>query len=393
MFVHNFKYTLKTLLKNKMLIFWTFAFPILIGIFFNMAFSDIENNEKLDIIDIAIVDNDEFNNNLIYKETFKSLSDKKNDNRLFDIKYVNEKKAKDLLENDEITGYLIMDEDTPKVVVSSNGINQTVLKYVTDEIIQNDLMIKDLSEVKITEVIENANLNVDYEKIYKDVVNLIAESDANIKDSSSNNLSYMMIEFYTLIAMTCLYGAIIGMTAINSTLANMSYKGKRIEVSPTKKKTIILSSVCASYLIQTIGALIVLIFTSLVLNVNYGDNFLLVLLLTLTGSLAGLTLGVAVSSLLKSNENNKTGIIIAFTMVCCFLSGMMGVTMKYIVDINIPIINKLNPAAMITDGFYSLYYYDTINRYLVNIVSLIIFSVVMTIIAIISLRRKKYDSI
>ena len=97
MFVHNFKYTLKTLLKNKMLIFWTFAFPILIGIFFNMAFSDIENNEKLDIIDIAIVDNDEFNNNLIYKETFKSLSDKKNDNRLFDIKYVNEKKAKDLL--------------------------------------------------------------------------------------------------------------------------------------------------------------------------------------------------------------------------------------------------------------------------------------------------------
>lgn len=393
MFVHNFKYTLKTLLKNKMLIFWTFAFPILIGIFFNMAFSDIENNEKLDIIDIAIVDNDEFNNNLIYKETFKSLSDKKNDNRLFDIKYVNEKKAKDLLENDEITGYLIMAEDTSKVVVSSNGINQTVLKYVTDEIIQNDLMIKDLSEVKITEVIENANLNVDYEKIYKDVVNLIAESDANIKDSSSNNLSYMMIEFYTLIAMTCLYGAIIGMTAINSTLANMSNKGKRIEVSPTKKKTIILSSVCASYLIQTIGALIVLIFTSLVLNVNYGDNFLLVLLLTLTGSLAGLTLGVAVSSLLKSNENSKTGIIIAFTMVCCFLSGMMGVTMKYIVDINIPIINKLNPAAMITDGFYSLYYYDTINRYLVNIVSLIIFSVVMTIIAIISLRRKKYDSI
>ena len=203
----------------------------------------------------------------------------------------------------------------------------------------------------------------------------------------------MMVEFYTLIAMTCLYGAIIGMTAINSTLANMSNKGKRVEVSPTKKKTIILSSVCASYLIQTIGALIVLIFTSFVLNVDYGDNFLLVLLLALTGSLAGLTLGVAISSLLKSNENSKTGIIIAFTMVCCFLSGMMGVTMKYIVDINIPIINKLNPAAMITDGFYSLYYYNTLNRYLVNIISLIIFSIVMILIAIISLRRKKYDSI
>lgn len=393
MFIHNFKYTLKTLLKNKMLIFWTFAFPILLGIFFNMAFSDIEKNEKLDIIDIAIVNNDEFNNNLIYKETFKNLSDEASDNRLFDIKYVNEKKAKDLLENDKITGYLIMNEDTLKAVISSNGINETVLKYVTDEIIQNELMINDLSEKKITGQLKNGNLNIDYEKIYKDVINIINESDVNIKNSSSDSLSYMMVEFYTLIAMTCLYGAIIGMSAINSTLANMSNKGKRVEVSPTKKKTIILSSVCASYLIQTIGALMVLIFTSFVLNVDYGDNFLLVLLLTLIGSLAGLTLGVAISSLLKSNENSKTGIIIAFTMVCCFLSGMMGVTMKYIVDINIPVINKLNPAAMITDGFYSLYYYNTLNRYLINIVSLIIFSVVMTLIAIISLRRKKYDSI
>ena len=60
---HNFKYALKTLFKNKMLIFWTFAFPIILGTFFNMAFSNIENSEKLDIIDIAIVNNEEFSNN------------------------------------------------------------------------------------------------------------------------------------------------------------------------------------------------------------------------------------------------------------------------------------------------------------------------------------------
>ena len=63
MFIHNFKYALKTLFRDKMLIFWTFAFPIILGTFFNMAFSNIENSEKLEIIDIAIVDNDEFQNN------------------------------------------------------------------------------------------------------------------------------------------------------------------------------------------------------------------------------------------------------------------------------------------------------------------------------------------
>ena len=45
MFIHNLKYTIKTLFKNKVLIFWTFAFPIILGVFFNMAFSNIEKDE------------------------------------------------------------------------------------------------------------------------------------------------------------------------------------------------------------------------------------------------------------------------------------------------------------------------------------------------------------
>ena len=60
MFIHNFKYAFKTLFKNRMLIFWTFAFPIILGTLFNMAFSNIENSEKLDIINIAIINNDDF---------------------------------------------------------------------------------------------------------------------------------------------------------------------------------------------------------------------------------------------------------------------------------------------------------------------------------------------
>ena len=119
----------------------------------------------------------------------------------------------------------------------------------------------------------------------------------------------------------------------------------------------------------------------------------LVLLLAAIGALAGLSLGLAVATVVKSNDNVKTGIIISVTMLCCFFSGMMGITMKYIIDKNIPVLNKLNPANMITDGLYSLYYYDTLDRYLFNIVSLLIFAVVMIGISLISLRRQKYDSI
>lgn len=67
--------------------------------------------------------------------------------------------------------------------------------------------------------------------------------------------------------------------------------------------------------------------------------------------------------------------------------------MKYMIDKNIPIINKVNPASMITDGFYSLYYYDTLDRYFFNIASLLIFAFIMIGISMFSLRRQKYDSI
>ena len=68
-----------------------------------MAFSNIENSEKLDIINIAIVDNEDLKNNEIFKESFKTLSDENNENRLFNTRYVTKEDAQKLLEDDEIT--------------------------------------------------------------------------------------------------------------------------------------------------------------------------------------------------------------------------------------------------------------------------------------------------
>ncbi len=393
MFIHNFKYAFKTLFKNRMLIFWTFAFPIILGTLFNMAFSNIENSEKLDIINIAIINNDDFENNEAFKTSFEELSDENNEDRLFNTQYTTEEKAKELLDNGEIVGYMKLKEDKPILTFSTSGINETIFKYVTEEIEQTSDIIKNLSETETQKQITSGNYNINYEEIYNKVIELAKEDKVKLKNISNSNLSYTMIEFYTLIAMTCLYGGMLSMVSINQTLANMSNKGKRIAVSPTKKGTIILSSLLASYIAQLIGLAILFVYTLFVLKVDYGDNTSLIILLAMIGSFAGLTLGTFVGTLFKTNENAKTGILIALTMFWCYLSGMMGITMKYVVDKNVPIINKINPASMITDGLYSLYYYDTFDRYWFNIISLLIFAFVLMLISFFSLRRQKYDSI
>ncbi|WP_455950579.1 ABC transporter permease [Eubacterium sp.] len=391
MFIHNLKYTIKTLFKNKILIFWTFAFPIILGIFFNMAFSNIEKDEVLKVFDIAVVNNEQFEHQSIYKEAIDGLS--KGNEKLFNVQYVTKEKADSLLDDSDIEGYIIFENNKPQVVVKENGTYQTMLKFVVNEITQNKIMVTDLSEQAIRKQMEKGNINGDTAKIVSDILNKIQNQQVKMTDISSSNLSYMQIEYYTLIAMACMYGGMLGLTAINTCLANMSSKGKRISVSPNRKSTVVLSAAMGSYFVSLIGLAILMLFLKFVLQVDFGDNLLLVLLLAAVGNLAGISLGILIASIFRVSEGAKTGITIAVTMFLSVLSGMMGVTLKYVIDKNAPIVNLVNPNNLITDGFYSLYYYNTLDRYFRDVCYLLVFVAICLIISFVSLRREKYDSI
>ena len=232
MFIHNFKYAFKTLFRDKMLIFWTFAFPIILGTFFNLAFSDIESSEKFDLIKIAVIENNAFQNNEMWRESFAALSDADNAERLFQTQYVSEDEAKQLLEDKEIVGYFVLTDYEPKVVVSSSGIEETILQFVTQEISQTEEIMRTVAESAMAkdETSAAGDQNAFFAQLYSEVMGIAQESEARIQNISNENLSYTMIEFYTLIAMTCLYGGILGMVAVNLNLANMSNQGKRVSV-------------------------------------------------------------------------------------------------------------------------------------------------------------------
>ena len=390
MFIHNLKYTIKILFKNKVLIFWTFAFPIILGLLFNMAFSNIEKDEMLKVFSIAVVSNDNSKEQEIYKETLEKLST--GDARLFNLKYVDEEEANRLLDESEIEGYVVISDDV-KVVIKENGSNQTIIKFVIQEIKQNKKIVEDLSLKEIEKETSNGNYSFDTTEIVNNILTKINSQEVSLNSLSSSNLSYMTIEYYTLIAMACMYTGMLGLTSINNCLANMSNKGKRISVSPNKKSTIVLSSLIGSYIVSLLGLSILLLFLLFVLKVDFGNNMLLVILLSMVGSLAGISLGVLVASVFKLGEGAKTGIIIAISMFLSVLSGMTGVTLKYVIDTNVPIVNLINPNNLITDGFYSLYYYNTLDRYFRDLIYLIIFVIICLVISFFSLRREQYDSI
>ncbi|MGI6204435.1 MAG: ABC transporter permease [Anaerovoracaceae bacterium] len=405
MFRHNFSYSLKILLRTKSLIFWVLLFPVILAIFFNMAFSGIENEQAFSPVDIAVVKYEAQNadgsektkqNAKIFEQAIASLGKKGDSDRTFNIKYTTKDRAASMLKDGKIEGYVVSGEK-PSVVIRENGIEQTIIKSVVDDILVNTDIVTEVANRKIGTAARQAAMSgsgtVDTEKIYKDTVDEVMSQTANIRDTSPNNLSLTVIEFYTLIAMVCLYGGTVALSAMNKHLPNMDPRGQRTSVSRAGKLSLILSSAAAAWIVQLAGIAVAFMFIRFALGIDFGDRAGLILLLSVVGSLAGLMLGIAVSCTLKMSENAKDGFIIIVTMAGSFFSGMMGVDMKYYFDQAVPLLNKINPVAMITDGFYALYYYGGSGRFTDDLIGLIVFTAVMLVISLISLRRQRYDTI
>ena len=126
MFGHNFKYTFKVLMRNRMLLFWTFVFPLVLGTMFKLAFSNIENSEKLNVIPIAIVNNEDFQGNEAFRRTFETLSDESSDEQMFDTVYVSKDEADTLLSDGDVDGVLYMNGAEPEIWIQQNCLNYSV---------------------------------------------------------------------------------------------------------------------------------------------------------------------------------------------------------------------------------------------------------------------------
>lgn len=392
MFFHNFKYTFKVLIRDRALIFWTIFWPLILGTMFYLAFSNIGEAEKLSTINLGIINDKSYLEDKTLVTTLDQLSDKDSDNYMFDISYGDLEEQKQLLEDKEIDGYIYFDDEDVKIVVKENGINQTIIKYVIDQVFEYERLTTDIINYNVESAMSSGN-QVDINKIYNDVIEKLSSDKEYTNNISKQNMNYMVIEFYTLIAMTCLFGAMMTTSVISNYLANINKKGARLTLAPVNRLSLLLGGLLATFIVQALAIGIILFYTNVILGVDYGNRFDLIVLLSFTGCLAGNSLGLATGSMTFKNENTRQGIVMAVTMLGCFFSGMMGVTMKYVIDKNIPFINIINPASMITDGFYSLYYYDTLSRFYFDIMSLIIFSSVLLIISYFLMRRKKYDSI
>ena len=384
MFWHIFRNRFKCIIHDKGLMFWTMIFPTLIlGTLFGMAFSNIAEAYQFETVNVAVVNNDKYQNDENFKKFLNDTT--KGDIKLFNVTVATKAEAEDLLENDKVDGYII-DDSQIKMVVKKSDLNQSIIKIAIDQYSQTLSTINTLAAsdpTAIHSLIEKINDRIEYTK----------NVQLGTKEKPDGSVNY----FYTLIAMACLFGSFFGLKEITDTQANLSKRAARLNVAPVHKLKALIAGLLAGYIVCVIEILLLICYLAFAMKVDFGNQLGYIVLTCLAGSSTGLSFGAFISAIVKKGEGVKTGILSGATMAASYCAGMMGSDAKenvrYIIQENIPILSYINPVTLITDALYTLYYYDTHTKFFIDISLLCGFTVLFSIFTYMIIRRRKYASI
>lgn len=361
MFVHSFKNTFKVLIRDKSLIFWSLIFPLILGFFFNIALGNIKNSMKFEPINVVVKDG--LRDDKYFDDFLKTLEEEK-------IFKICDKKKMD---DEKITAYI---KDYDKVEFEKSGLYESIVESVLNAYLRKGMMAKKIYR-------ENPNFNP----------KILTESSNHIKNISKKNINIVNTFFYCLIGMQALYGFSFGLLVIYNYEANLSSLAKRNAIAPIKKSISLSASILAGFIINFSIVLFTILFFNKIYKIDFSNKLIPLIFLIGLASLFGVLFGSLIGLSNKASIEIKSGIGIAISMIFSYLAGMMNSDVKIIIQENYPIINKLNPASLINDGIYSLYYYDTLDRYWENIGYLLFLTLLFGLISYLLTRGRQYDSI
>ena len=276
-------------------------------------------------------------------------------------------------------------------IIDNNSYNSLEMDY--------DQLNQSILQAFVERFRSNYNAILEVAKTYPE--NLAAATEALSEEAEYNrrvvysdgNMDESLCYFFNLIAMACLFGCTAGTNVAINNQANLSALAMRKGISPVRKLVNLTAEIVATFMVQFAISFIGVLYIWLILKVDLGNSLGYVLLAVFAGCLEGVSFGFLIGCIGKMSEDTKIGLLMTITMGLCFLSGLMEQGMRLFVEKAVPFANKINPAALISDSFYSLVVYESHARYTQNIATLLVLSVIFCLAGVLIVRRERYASL
>lgn len=381
--MHLFKYSMLVKARDFNVNFWPLAFPLILATLFYFAFGNIEEAD-FEVVPVAVVVEmdsakaNEESRNSVFLDFLHEMEQE--DSQLIEVEEMSDSEALQALREKKVSGIFYVGDEI-SLSVGGNGMSESILQSLLESYRNGKQTLENVAELHPEGMQEAVRQMEGYETLVEQISLGGRTTDGDVQF------------FYALVAMACLYGSFIGLQAAIALQANLTPLAARRCVTPTHKLQLILFEMFSSFFLHFMNVVILLIYLRYVLKLDFQGQTDKMLIISLIGSMIGVSFGIFVGSIGKMGEGAKIGILIGVSMVFSFLSGLMNAEMKYMVDQRMPVINRINPAALISDAFYCINVYDDQVRYRSNLVTLSAMCIVLIAVSFYMIRRERYDSI
>lgn len=386
--LHLMKYRLRLCLRDRSSMFWGLCFPLLLStLFYFTIMQGGKDTSVLEPVNVAFVscEADSSFSNFIHGLDGDTLQ----------VTDMSRKKADHALRAGKVTG-IFTDGDPCSLKIAGNDIEENVLKSLLNAYNRNADTVSTIkkeqaekmaaaggsSAIDGSSAADSSSPADDNSHSYTHTVTLGGHS-------MDGNMQY----FFALIAMTCLYGCFLGLNAALESRANLSPLGLRRSVTPTHKLKLVLSDMLVTFFMQTLNLLVLLLFLTRILGLDLGGSFGEILFVCAIGSTFGVSLGILTGSAGNWSEGVKIAILVSACLILSFLAGLMVGDMKDIIEQHIPILNRINPAAVIADALYCLVIYEAPDRLHTDLILLGCMTAGFILLSFFAVRREHYDSL
>lgn len=365
-------------IREKSNIFWTMLFPLILATLFHFTLGGTIGEHAMEDIRAAFVtdqnaDSQEEEAFLKYLESF--------DQDWFQIIPMSQEEAREALKSDEILGIFYGGEEK-KLVIGEDSTYTSILSQTLEIYEKNEHMLAQIAKEHPENLQAAAEAMGEWET-YTETVTFRGDS-----------LDYTQNYFFALIAMTCLYGSFMGMYNTVGVQANTSDLGARLAAGCVKRYKTITASLLSSWLISFAEVLVLLFYMDIVLgDIHIEEQGGEILLICFAATLYSSSIGMVIGTVGTWSTSLKNGIIVAESLACSFAADLMISGVKETIETYVPVINRINPGALITDAFYSVLIYEDGEKYFRSLSLLTFFGILLLAAAVLSMRRMRYESI
>ena len=417
----TFLTTIKVNLREKSNLLWLFIFPILMASLFWGMFSGL-TNRQIQAQNFAVVHDSNWSTVAGADSLVNALAGKntKGTKLIRPTTVSSVSAAKKRVQAGHDSGYLFVNhagsfgiaisddlynEFTNNMSSSTASITVSSLRSIITQFNHSQTTLKTLaashptaSTQGQTQTRQQAQL-----QIQAQLERYIAASTASAKLSYTRNRSLTHFApdqfaryYYALLGMVSMMSMSFAITSISTAQANLSAVGARRSIAPLPKWRQFSAILLASWLTSFLSLVVSFCYIRFVCNIAVGGREPLAILALLIASFTATAFGLLIGAIPRLSRGAKTGIS---TAIACFgalfagLYGSFAMSLSDSISRNIPTFDLFNPVKQVSNLFYDLLYYDSLQPFMTTVGILLITGAICMTLAISLMRRRSYANL